>query len=237
MNHRESPGLSVLPRPDLSRQLTEQIVALISSTNLVEGDRLPTMRELARVFSVATPTIREALRRLQATGVIDIRHGSGIYVQRVNQNLMITNPHRSALDREAILNLLGARLVIEPRTAWMAAERVTTDSIARLQLILDDAERLLSGHDDELGPRNMEFHGEIARLAGNPILSQVLDSLIDVYAREQLVIMALYDARPLDHREHLGIFEAISNRDSQTASDRMTRHLDGIVRVIESRMK
>jgi GntR family transcriptional repressor for pyruvate dehydrogenase complex len=236
MSQRGVSNGPVLPRPNLSRQLTEQIVSLIASRNLSEGDRLPTMRELARIFSVATPTIREALRRLQATGVIDIRHGSGIYVQRVDQSLMITNPHRSALDREAILNLLDARLVIEPRTAALAAERATEETIQRLETILHAAETLLSGHDDELGPRNMEFHGEIARAAGNPIISQVLDSLIDVYAREQLVIMALYDARAQDHREHLEIFEAIRNRDPNLASDLMTRHLDGVVRVIESRM-
>ena len=236
MSHRGSNSVPVLPRPDLSRQLTEQIVALITSRNLTSGDRLPTMHELARTFSVATPTIREALRRLQATGVIDIRHGSGIYVQRVNQSLMISNPHRSALDREAILNLLDARLVIEPHTAALAAERATEESIARLELILHDAELLLSGHDDELGPRNMDFHGEIARSAGNPILSQILDSLIDVYNKEQLVIMALYDARAEDHREHVEIFEAIRSRDAGLASERMTRHLDGVVRVIESRM-
>ena len=225
------------PRPDLSRQLTEQIVHMIAARNLKAGDRLPTMRELAQTFSVATPTIREALRRLQATGVVDIRHGSGIYVQRTNQNLMIANPHRSALDPVAVLNLLDARLVIEPRLAARAAERATDETIARLQSILNDAEQLLSGHDTELGPRNMQFHGAIARAAGNAILSDMLYSLIDIYAKEQLVILALYDARDEDHREHLGIFEAIRDRKPIRASQLMTKHLDGVYRVVESRIR
>jgi GntR family transcriptional repressor for pyruvate dehydrogenase complex len=236
MNQRESSDVRALPRPDLSRQLTEQIVNLITTRKLEQGDRLPTMRELAQIFAVATPTIREALRRLQATGVIDIRHGSGIYVQRTNQTLMITNPHRTALDPASILELLDARLVIEPQTAALAAERATDATIERLQAILKEAERLLSGEDTELGPRNMQFHGEIARAAGNTILSQVVDSLIDVYATEQLVIMALYDARADDHREHVEIFEAIRARDPKLASELMTRHLQGVSRIVSARM-
>lgn len=235
--HDKGSGVRVLPRPDLSRQLTEQIVQLIESRGLREGDRLPTMRELAQAFSVATPTIREALRRLQATGVIDIRHGSGIYVQRTRQQLMITNPHRTALDRGAILDLLDARLVIEPQLAGLAAERADDATLARLDTILQSAAALLSGHDQELGPRNMEFHGEIARSAGNPILTQVVDSLIDVYAREQLVIMALFDARADDHRSHVEIFDAIRAHDPDLAAQRMTTHLEEVRRVISSRLQ
>jgi GntR family transcriptional repressor for pyruvate dehydrogenase complex len=225
------------PRPDLSRQLTEQIIRLIASHELKPGDRLPTMRELAHTFSVATPTMREALRRLQATGVIDIRHGSGIYVKRINQTLMITNPHRAALDTAAVLNLLDARLVIEPELAARTAARVTPETITRLESILADAEQLLSGHDQELGPRNMDFHGEIAHASGNPILSQILDSLIDVYAHEQQVILALFDARDEDHREHVTIFEAIRDRNPERASTLMRTHLQGVYQVIESRVR
>src|SRR6478672_11118434 len=89
-------------RPDLSRQLSEQILALVIESNLKPGDRLPTMKELAQTFSVATPTIRESLRRLQATGVIDIRHGSGIYLLRADQGVMIANPHYGELDAETV---------------------------------------------------------------------------------------------------------------------------------------
>jgi GntR family transcriptional repressor for pyruvate dehydrogenase complex len=223
-------------RPDLSRHLTEQIVSLIERQGLAEGDRLPTMRELAQTFEVATPTIREALRRLQATGVVDIRHGSGIYVKRPDRRLVITNPHHHALDGEAIHDLLEARLLIEPQLSSMAATRMTPETLDRLAAILEEAERFLAGQDRELGPRNMEFHGEIARAAGNPLLSQFIDSLIDVYGREQLVIMALFDARADDHRHHLGIFDALRAGDAALAAERMTLHLQEVQRVIAARM-
>ena len=237
MTANSPDDIAILPRPDLSRQLTEQIIRLIAARNLQPGDRLPTMRELAATFSVATPTIREALRRLQATGVIDIRHGSGIYVMQTSQELMIANPHRSELDNRAVLDLLAARLVIEPHLASLAAERRTTDDIARLEAILLEAEALLSGHDLELSPRNMDFHGHIARIAGNMILASVINSLIDVYAHEQRVILALYDAREEDHREHVTIFEAIRDGNPETAAEHMKNHLQGVLQVIGSRLE
>ena len=66
----------------LSRHLAESVLALIQEKSLEAGDRLPSVKELSERFSVATPTMREALRLLQMAGSLDIRHGSGIYVRR-----------------------------------------------------------------------------------------------------------------------------------------------------------
>src|SRR5215217_702752 len=79
-------------RPNLSVYLSQQILNLIRDRHLKPGDRLPSAKDLAAQFSVATPTMREALRRLQATGIVDIRHGSGIYVRRDRERMMLSNP-------------------------------------------------------------------------------------------------------------------------------------------------
>jgi GntR family transcriptional repressor for pyruvate dehydrogenase complex len=223
-------------RPDLSRQLSEQILALVIKSGLQPGDRLPTMKELAETFGVATPTIRESLRRLQATGVIDIRHGSGIYLLRSDQGVMIANPHYGELDGETVLNLLDARLVIEPRLAEMAAKSATEQHIARIEQILDEAERLLSGHDHDLNPVNMHFHTAIARASGNPILAQVLESLVDLYTQEQLAILEIFNARVRDYRDHILIFGAIRDHEPDLAARRMTQHLQTVRGVVQDRI-
>ena len=108
-------------RPNLSAYLAQQVLALIRDRNLGPGDRLPSAKALADQFQVATPTIREALRRLQATGVVDIRHGSGIYVRRERERLMLSNPGYGALEHHTVLQLLDARILIEPHLAELAA--------------------------------------------------------------------------------------------------------------------
>ena len=74
----------------LSGQLAQQVMALIQKDSLEPGDRLPSVKELSERFSVATPTMREALRMLQMAGNLDIRHGSGIYVRHPGSRLMLT---------------------------------------------------------------------------------------------------------------------------------------------------
>ena len=85
----------------LSGQLAQQVLALIQNDALEPGDRLPSVKELSDRFSVATPTMREALRLLQMAGNLDIRHGSGIYVRRPESRLMLTNPYAGSLEYRA----------------------------------------------------------------------------------------------------------------------------------------
>jgi GntR family transcriptional repressor for pyruvate dehydrogenase complex len=228
--------LAAPARADLTRTLSDQVFALIKSRGLQPGDRLPSMKELAQTFSVATPTIREALRRLQATGVVDIKHGSGIYVRRTNQHLMIVNPHIGELDGATLLDLLDARLILEPPLAGLAAVNANEEDIARLEQVLDEAEHLLKGDDLQLNPANMLFHSAIARASGNRVLAQMLESLVELYTREQLVILELFNARVRDYRDHILIFGAIRDREPELASRRMTRHLQTVRSVVEDRM-
>lgn len=229
-------GIAVA-RPDFSRQLSERILDLIETNGLQPGDRLPSMKDLAATFSVATPTLREALRQLQAVGIVDIRHGSGVYVKNATRGIMIANPHFGELDSSIVLQLLEARIVIEPVLASMAAQRADEDDVRRLEVILEDAEHLLKGHDDELHTVNMGFHLEIARISGNQVLAQMFDSLIDFYSHEQLGILALFNARVRDYRDHVLVFDAIQNHDADRARDRMKDHLHGVFAVVQERLQ
>jgi GntR family transcriptional regulator, transcriptional repressor for pyruvate dehydrogenase complex len=235
-NLNEREPIEVEARPDLSQQLTRQLLKLIATRNLQPGDRLPSMKELAERFAVATPTIREALRRLQATGVVDIRHGSGIYVRKVDQGLIITNPHHGQLNADSVMQLLDARLAIEPYLAGKAAELASDADIASLQVLLDEAEHFLNGQDAKLHPTNMRFHCQIARVSRNTILTEFLESLVELYSREQLGILEIFNARSRDHRDHVAIFEAIRAHDASLATRRMKRHLLGVREVVAQRL-
>lgn len=69
-----------LARQRLSVQLADRILASVEAGQLRPGDRLPPIMEMARSFGVAAPTVREALIRLEAQRVIEIRHGAGVFV-------------------------------------------------------------------------------------------------------------------------------------------------------------
>ena len=222
-------------RPSGSDLLTEQIVDMIERDALGPGDRMPTVQALAARFAVAAPTMREALRRLQAVGVVEMRHGSGVYVRHAGRRVVLPNPFPGRLKIETILDLLDARLLIEPHLAGLAAD-ADEAAIADPARLIEDAGRLLEGsEDDRLSAANLGFHRGVARCGGNSVLAQVIDSLLDLYGPEQMEILRLYADRVHDHEEHAAILQAIQAHDPALASERMQRHLEGVRTVVAAR--
>jgi GntR family transcriptional repressor for pyruvate dehydrogenase complex len=216
-------------RPNLSAYLSQQVINLIRDRQLKPGDRLPSARDLANQFSVATPTIREALRRLQATGIVDIRHGSGIYVKRESDRMMLSNPTYGALETQTIMQVLDARLLIEPHLAQLAATRATNRDVAELRELLSRAEQALEKPDDGYIRANHALHAGIARASGNIVLSHVVESLLEMYSTELHLVdpnSTLAEIRARDHRNHQLVIEAIAAADGPAAYEAMVQHLE-----------
>ena len=226
-------------RPNLSLYLSQQVLAMIRERDLGPGDRLPSAKALAAQFQVATPTMREALRRLQATGVVDIRHGSGIYVRRDRERLMLSNPGYGALEHHTVIQVLEARLLIEPQLAALAAGQASDAEIVEIEQVVQQGEQLLARHDDGYFRVNGRFHAAIARGAGNLVLAQIVESLIELYSSELHVVdpaRSLEEVRAGDHRDHALIAAAIRDRDRDRAREVMHRHLVTARSRVESRL-
>jgi GntR family transcriptional regulator, transcriptional repressor for pyruvate dehydrogenase complex len=221
-------------RATVSDYVTEELLELVKGEQA--GSRLPSVVSLARRLSVAAPTLRESLRRLEAIGVVEIRHGSGVYVRNAGERVLLANPYSGQLAARTILELLDARLVIEPTLANRTAVNATEDEVRELGRVLEDAAELLDGHDPLLHGVNMAFHRGVARFSGNAVLAQTVDSIVDLYTAEQLVILRLYDDRAHDHEEHVAIFDAIRLRDADGAAELMRQHLEDVLQVMEERL-
>ncbi|MFI0483155.1 FadR/GntR family transcriptional regulator [Actinomadura sp. 9N215] len=272
-------------RPSLADALTERMLELIRSDGLRAGDRLPSARELSQRFAVTTPTLREALRRLEATGAIQLRHGSGIYVGADLERVVIPNPNVRMLESDRLLQLLDARLLIEPPLAGRAARLSEPADIDVLRAILDQAGADLAavaheadaqppnpqspnpraagrsaagrpgtgrpgtgrpgtgrsaadaqGAEARLHKANMAFHREVAGVAGNSVLCEVIDSLLSVHASEQREIQRIFDDRTRDFEEHKSILGAIEAGAEREAESLMRAHLADVKHVIEQRI-
>jgi GntR family transcriptional repressor for pyruvate dehydrogenase complex len=225
-----------LLRRSLSDALIGRVVDLIRTEGLGPGDRLPSARVLAERFAVATPTIREALRQLQATGAIDIRHGSGMYVNAALDRVVIANPNLPTLDAERLVELLDARLLVEPYLAGLAARHRSPATTAALRRSLDAAEQHLDGDDTRLHEANMAFHRAVATASGHRILHEVLDSLLSVHAGEQREILQIFDDRSRDHEEHRAVLAAVEAGSEEQARRLMRRHLEDVADVVARRL-
>jgi DNA-binding FadR family transcriptional regulator len=213
----------------LSDRLTEAILGIIRDRNLAPGDAIPSARELAKRFEITTPTIREALRKLEATGAVEFRHGSGTYVGPTINNVVLANPHRPPITKESVLQLIGARLLIEPAVARQSAVARQPENLERLEASVTNALTPPRGQ-----PFALNFHVELAAASGNPVVEELLASLLKVRTREQQQIRQLYDNRKRDYEEHRAIFEAVQAGDAAAAEQLTREHLDHIRQAIEA---
>ncbi|HVX42488.1 MAG TPA: FCD domain-containing protein, partial [Mycobacteriales bacterium] len=193
--------------------------------------------ELARRFGVATPTMREVLRRLEATGAVRIRHGSGVFVQDDAPRSVIANPTRGPGSATAPLDVLEARLLIEPELAERAARRRTDADIAKLQGILGEVDRAAQAGDEEArSAASMQFHATVAEVAGNVVLAEAVRAITEIYGDYQLQIAELYADPQRDQEEHSAILAAISAGQPQKARRLMTAHLSEVYDIVSQRL-
>ena len=215
-------------RQNLADDLAQRINDMIQRREYQSGDRLPAITAMATQFGVGAPTLREALRKLEAVGVVDIRHGSGVYVAAEHGTMLLSNPVFAApASKKLLIDLIEARIPIEIQSATHAARNATPEQVAEMRRLLDRASANL---DDAavLNETNLAFHREIAKASGNTVMAQLLEVLSNLFREEQRLIMDIHGSRRDDHREHMAIFEALERHRDKLAGERMRAHLEGV---------
>ncbi len=216
---------------NLADRLAQRIRAMIQEGQYRKGDRLPPIMQMARRFGVGHPSLREALKKLEAMGMVEIRHGSGVYVTRNHDVMVVATPdYAGTVTRKLLLDLIQARAPLEVLSAALAAKNADPLHLAEMRRLLEKASA--TENEVELNTVNMAFHREIALTSGNAVLVQLISVLQELFVDEQRLIIGIFGTRQLDHEDHLGILAAIEAHDERLASERMTNHLRGVTAAI-----
>ncbi len=216
-----------VPRQSLSDDLAQRVRKLIQQ-RYKAGERLPSISAMAREFRVGAPTLREALKKLQMVGIVDIRHGSGVYVGRDPDSLVISNPvFDGAVSKKLLLDLIEARIPIETTSARLAAVNATEEHLAEMGRLMKEAGENLEDAS-LLNTVNLAFHRQIAVASGNIVIQQLLEVLTNVFRGEQRIILDIYGGRAVDHEEHVAIHGVLCDRNPDAAADLMQKHLAGV---------
>ena len=215
-------------KQSLPDRLARQIRGTIQSGKYRRGDRLPPIVEMARRFEVGQPSIREALKKLETMGVVQIRHGSGVFVSRSEEVLVLASPDFvGTVTKKLLLDLIRARIPIESQSVADCVRNATPDQVRELASLLADAGQHLADAE-RLNAENMAFHGKIAEASGNSVTAQLLAVLHDLFTAEQRLILDIFGSREADHAGHLEILDAIQRRDEGLAVERMRAHLESV---------
>lgn len=222
-------------RSTLSSELAQGVMDIVAEQGLAPGDQLEGVKALAVRFGVAVPTMREALRRLEGLGIVELRHGSGLYVGANAGRRVLINPVLPRSDLDQLVELLEARLALEPQIARIAAEVRDPAGLAWLDEVLEEARAQVEADDDRLWRTNLDIHRAVAAATGNAILAEVVDSVVLLHAEDQRAILTLHGDAVEDFGEHEAIRDLLVAGDAEAAQVAVADHLGHVIRVIRSR--
>lgn len=215
----------------------DQIKAMIESNNIKPGDKLPAERVLAQKLGVSRNSVREALLSFEALGIVETIIGSGSYLVEHSNTLSRVFSTKQLIEKYNLFELVEAREVLEIGIVELAAKCANREDKIRLREIHQHMEKLgkttSRAMDKETADADYRFHFEIARIAGNSILIDMLEAIHDMLLAEIDVVAKRDDTKYRAIEAHGRILEAIVHNDVQGAKHEMAAHLRTIGSVID----
>jgi GntR family hexuronate regulon transcriptional repressor len=222
--------------PRLYQQIAGKLVTLIESGEYTVGMRLPAERDLAAMFKVSRPTIREAVIALELECIVEVRLGSGVYVIENSKDKI-----RFSDKDVGPFELTEARVLIEGEAAALAATMITDKELVSLAESLDEMACENNNDMDTHEAADKKFHMIIAQATNNSAISSVIEELWDERERSPLTKRMYEKVRNSGVKpcvdEHRKVYEALKAHDAQAARNLMRAHLlrviDGILEATE----
>jgi DNA-binding FadR family transcriptional regulator len=213
----------------LYEQVAHKIATGIRAGKYLVGQRLPSERELAQVFEISRPTVREAIIALELDGLVEVRLGSGVYVKNRNP------PAGSAAAKDiGPFELLEARRAIEGEVCAVAASRITDEEIEKLERLL--VEMRADNQQNEIvmsEDADRRFHELIAVATQNSALYSAVKMLWDTRSRSPQTHLMDDRVRARGMKPsisaHAAIVRALKRRDADAARKAMHKHLTRVL--------
>ena len=222
----------------ISQAIVDQIKDALFRKKLKVGDKLPSERQLMEQFEASRVTVREALRTLEHSGILEIRRG-------MDGGAFVRDPHTKfvksflqdmfSMGNIKTGNLTEVRLALEPFTAKVASERMKEGISKQIQQNIAEArECLRQGNHRDARLLNIEFHRLIAQAAENPVIFFTMDSIMDIL--ESNISPMPLPAHPVRQTSHYHekIFQALKVKDHDKAEQIMRKHIQQIQKSLEA---
>ena len=210
---------------DLQKVIISKIRDLINLKNLEPGDKLPSERMLSEKFEVTRSNVREAIQKLEFYGLLKSIPQSGTFVANIGvtaMNGMIEDILR--LEEPDFKSLVETRILLELKTARLAALRRTDEDLQKMKDALDAyAEKVRNGEDAV--QEDLLFHLAIAKASGNSTMNTfmliITPEIITNFEKYHVCDKDLAESGIIEHQ---GIFDAIRDQKPQLAKQKMKEH-------------
>lgn len=217
--------LSALRPTPLVEQATDRLREAIAGGEWPVGTKLPGETSLAKILGVGRSTVREALRALAGAGLVQARHGAGVFV-------IATKPQENwstRLRQAAVTDVYEVRVFVEVEAAQLAAKRRTEDDLAALDAALDRRREAATGSDAEFVDADIALHTEVVAAAHNPVLTALFAEFLPVLRQALIDLVELLKLRSGDpnhgDESHAALVDAIARGDAEEAGRRLKEEL------------
>jgi GntR family transcriptional repressor for pyruvate dehydrogenase complex len=212
-------------------QVVEKVKKMIASGELPQGSALPAERQLIEDLNVSRSSLREGFRILEMMGFIESIPGKGRFVRKSRGEG--SQSGRVPLQDEAILELVEARLVLEPAIAVEAAKHASPSDLTRIRRILTktgkDVESL-----EHRAQCDYDFHLVLAESTHNFIFVNIVKMTFNLIMATHERIYTLLDDKEIFLREHEEVYDAIVVRDLERAARLMKAHVQRVYKTLQN---
>lgn len=222
--------LATTRRTGLVDQVIGQLRAAIHAGEWPVGERIPTEPELAATLGVGRNTVREAVRALAHSGLLEVRQGDGTYVRATSE---VSGAIRRLCGTE-LREVLQVRRTLEVEGARLAASARTDEDLATLARLLDERDAAYHRGDlDEHARKDAEFHLAVVSAGGNTLLAELHRGLTEAVTAS-VAATTRTDASHAATHGHRALLDAIVARDPERAAAETRSFLDELLDLTEA---
>ncbi len=214
---------------EIQNAIIAKIRDLINYKNLEPGDKLPSERMLAEKFEVTRSNVRDAIQKLEFYGLLKSIPQSGTFVANIGVtalNGMIEDILR--LDKPDFKSLVETRILLELKTASLAATRRTDADLEHMKETLDAYNKKVMNNEDAV-QEDLLFHLAIAKASGNSTMNTLMLTITpEIITNFEKYHVCDEDQAFIGIQEHTDIFEAIKNQEPTLAKEKMKIHFKAL---------
>ena len=222
-------------RSQVYTQLKNQLVTGVWKA----GEKLPSENELCQSLGVSRVTVRAAIQQLEILGLIETRHGGGNFVREYSpvKAMDAFHPPLQLNENQDIITVLEYRKIIEKGTIGLVAPKITTAEIVQLEENYALMVSLSgSGQPQKQAEVDHQFHYQLARIAGNPIITKVYEIINIILASAMVDIVKLLGTE-MGLRYHRQLIDALKQGDKALCESTMEAHIEETIRKIKTLQK
>jgi GntR family transcriptional repressor for pyruvate dehydrogenase complex len=213
--------------------IVQNIKALLAAEKLIPGDKLPSERVLSEYLGISRNSLREALKKLEALGVVEIKHGSGVYLLEPSY-FTLSIPRGEILkgDRGILEDLIETRKIVDVEVAALAAQRATPEKLVKVEEYLEKCRRNEETVTED-GASKTQFERLLGEITGNRILMSLQEVTHTLWKSKQKEIGLMSMPSEIQYAQHYMIYKAVKVKDVAAAKESMVYHIEAPLRFIQ----